>query len=282
VKQRLYSAGREENDPPFSTIGRDSRIASEAPRAESAPIARREREPAAMSPVVREQEVPRESLLKGYEVRPDQYVAVSPAELKALEDAVNHHAEIQEFVPLDAVDPVFFEKTYYLGPDKGAEKVYWLLGRALRARKSGAIAKLVMRGKEKVVFIRPTEQNRLILEVLYWGDEIRDFHDVHIPEVSLRDQEVKLAEQLIQSLSTERWDPQKYHDTYRERVLELLQKKEKGEKILAPTGHAPAEVVDLMEALRNSLNKRETMKKAPARADRTRSTHKSHRQRKAS
>jgi DNA end-binding protein Ku len=226
--------------------------------------------------------VPRESLLKGYEVKPDQYVTISPEELKALEDDANRHAEIQEFVPLADIDPVFFEKTYYLGPDKDSEKVYWLLGRALRDRKSGAIAKLVMRGKERLVFIRPTDQNRLILEVLYWSDEIRDFQEIHIPAVALKDQEVSLAGQLVENLSSKQWDPQKYHDTYRERVLDLIHKKEKGEQVVAPIAREAAPVLDLMEALKKSLSQRPATKKEPARAQPARPAQKPHRQRRVS
>ncbi|HEY3196904.1 MAG TPA: Ku protein, partial [Nitrospirales bacterium] len=290
VKQRLYSSPAEETAPfreeersTFQRAGEERTRESPrtAPAENSAPASRENRD-AATPFVAREQEVPRESLLKGYEVKPQQYVAISPEELKALEEDANRHAEIQEFVPLDAVDPVFFEKTYYLGPDKDNEKVYWLLGRALRERKSGAIAKLVMRGKEKVVFIRPTKENRLILEVLYWGDEIRDFQEIHIPEVTLRDQEVSLAGQLVESLSSKQWNPQKYHDTYRERVLDLIQKKEQGEQIVSPAAREPAPIVDLMEALKKSLSNRPATKKQPARAQRARATHKPPRQRRAS
>ncbi len=237
VKQRLYSTSGEEPGDTFSEVARESSEMVRETQLDESPLkeSRQSEDAPAISPVSRAQEVPRESLLKGYEVGRNQYVTLSPEELKALEDATNQHAEIQEFVPLDTVDPVFFEKTYYLGPDKGGEKPYWLLGRALRDSKSGAIAKLVMRGKEKIVFIRPTDRNRLILEVLYWGDEIRDFNEVDIPELALKDQEVSLAGKLIESLSSEQWDPHKYHDTYRERVLELIQKKQQGQEIVANT-----------------------------------------------
>jgi DNA end-binding protein Ku len=290
VKQRLYSTHFEEMpDTPFTQPARDSSevlppsggIARPFSDSSGTPspigtepghTARGSRwiqreipvpSPPANAPPL-EQEMPREALLKGYEVSRNEYVTLSPEELNALEDATNQNAEIQEFVPLNSVDPVFFEKTYYLGPDKGGEKPYALLGRALRERKSGAIAKLVMRGKEKVVFIRPTGEGRLVLEVLYWGDEIRDFNEVQIPEAPLKDQEVSLAGKLIESLSNEQWEPHKYHDTYRERVLELIQKKQQGQKIL-PTQSRPAgEVLDLMEALKRSLQKGEGKKKAPA------------------
>jgi DNA end-binding protein Ku len=268
VKQRLYSAsGAEEGNPLGEDAGEFSEMVREIPMPESSLKENTQREYApAASPVSTGQEVARESLLKGYEVSRNQYVTLSPEELKALEDATNQHAEIQEFVPLDTVDPVFFERTYYLGPDKGGEKPYWLLGRALRDSNSGAVAKLVMRGKEKIVFIRPTDENRLILEVLYWGDEVRDFSEVNIPEMALKDQEVSLAGKLIESLSSEQWNPHKYHDTYRERVLELIQKKQQGKEIVAPQPRPAGEVLDLMEALKRSLQKGEEKKKAPAKS----------------
>jgi len=255
VKQRLYSSISEESAGAFSDVARESSEMVQEAQPDEDPL-KESRQSG--------QEVPRESLLKGYAVAPHQYVTLSPEELKALEDATNQHAEIQEFVPLDTVDPVFFEKTYYLGPDKGGEKPYWLLGRALRDSKSGAIAKLVMRGKEKIVFIRPTDRNRLILEVLYWGDEVRDFNEVDIPELVLKEQEVHLAGKLIESLSSEQWDPHKYHDTYRERVLELIQKKQQGQELVVTPPRPAGEVLDLMEALKRSLQKGEGKKKAPA------------------
>jgi DNA end-binding protein Ku len=267
VKQRLFSTGGEESDEARKVAEEPSEAAREAelPHGSQKENLQGEYSPS-FSAIPRAQEVPRESLLKGFEVSRNQYVTLSSEELKALEDATNQHAEIQEFVPLDTVDPVFFEKTYYLGPDKGGEKPYWLLGRAMRDSKSGAVAKLVMRGKEKIVFIRPTDQNRLILEVLYWGDEIRDFNEVDIPELALKDQEIHLAAKLIQSLSSDQWDPHKYHDTYRERVLELIQKKQQGQEIVATLPRPTGEVLDLMEALKRSLQKGEEKKKASAKA----------------
>jgi DNA end-binding protein Ku len=214
-----------------------------------------------------EQEVSRESLLKGYELAPKQYVALTPDELKALEETANRHAEIQEFIPLESIDPVYFEKTYYLGPDKAAEKVYRLLARALRERNSGAIARIVQRGKEKMVLVRANQQDALILEMLYWGDEVRDVAELHLPDVALRDAEVDLAEKLLDSLSTKKWTPGKYHDTYRERVLELIRKKQAGQDIAAPLRRqAGGEVVDLMEALKRSLQHAEHKKSQPSKS----------------
>jgi DNA end-binding protein Ku len=213
-----------------------------------------------------EKEVPRESLLKGYEVSRNRYVSLTTDELKALEESANQHAEIQEFVPLATVDPVYFEKTYYLGPEKGAEKVYRLLAHALRRRDSGAVAKLVMRRKEKMVLVRPNDKDGLILEMLYWGDEVQDFQQLQLPDITLKEAELNLADKLIESLTNEKWQPEKYHDTYRERVLELISKKQQGEQISAapkPTGRG--QVMDLMEALKRSLEKNEK-RKEPAKA----------------
>ena len=164
-------------------------------------------------------------MAKGYELNRDQYVSVTQAELKALEEAANQHAEIQEFVTLNTVDPLYFEKSYYLGPDHGGEKAYRLLARALRQERRGAIAKLVMRGKEKLVLIRPTDNNRLILHVLYYADEVRNFDDIAVPDAPVGNEELRLATQLIALRAAKTWKPEQYHDTYRERVLELIDEK---------------------------------------------------------
>ena len=119
--------------------------------------------------------VPRRQIIKAYEIERHRYIEVTADELKALEAEVNQHAEIQEFVSLAQIDPVFFEKAYYLGPDKGGEKVYRLFARALRKQRRGAIAKLVMRGKEKLVLVRPVDEDRLVLEILYYADEVQAY-----------------------------------------------------------------------------------------------------------
>ena len=268
VRQRLYAPSDEAPAPaqPLPQLTSTRGIARETLRP--------------TEPVM-EHEIARETLLKGYEVAPDQYLSLTPDELKALEEAANRQAEIQEFVPLETVDPVYFEKTYYLGPEKGAEKVYCLLARALRLHDSAAIAKVVMRGKEKMVLIRgANEPDAMILETLFWGDEVRELAELQIPDVALKEAEVNLAGKLVESLSSKMWVPEKYHDTYRERVLELIRKKQEGQAIVAPLPRQPrGEVLDLMDALKRSLEHSAGKKKEPIKAT---SKEKPRRQRKAS
>jgi DNA end-binding protein Ku len=197
--------------------------------------------------------VPRQQIIKGYEIERNRYIEVTADELKALEAEANQHAEIQEFVSLAQIDPVSFEKAYYLGPDKGGEKVYRLFARALRKQRRGAIAKLVMRGKEKLVLVRPVDEDRLVLEMLYYADEVRDASEIYVPDVALSDAEVQLAEQVIESLSMETWEPKKFKDTYRERVMALIEQKHQGKPFKSQRVSSTPKVIDLMEALRASL-----------------------------
>ena len=197
--------------------------------------------------------IPRQQIVKGYEAVPNQYVQVTSEELKALEAEANQHAEIQEFVALADIDPVYFEKTYLVGPEKGSEKVYRLFARAMRLQKRGAIAKLVMRGKEKLVFIRPTGEDRLLLEVLYYADEVRSDDEIAVGDVALSDTEVQLAKQVIDARATDHWNPDLYHDTYSERLLEFIEQKRKGQSVPTQRRVPRPPVIDLMDALRKSL-----------------------------
>ncbi len=199
-------------------------------------------------------EIPRDEVVKGYEVTKGQYVEITEEELEKLEEAANQAVEILEFVPPEAVDPVFYEKTYFLGPDKGGEKAYRLLVDAMRERKRVAVAKFVMRGKENLVVIRPVD-GHLMLHVMFYADEVRNIKDIEVPEHKVKGGELALAEQLIESLSEDKWEPDKYQDTYRERVLEMIRKKMEGKEITAPPGAPSAEVVDLVSALKSSLKK---------------------------
>jgi DNA end-binding protein Ku len=220
--------------------------------------------------------VPPQQIIKGYEIERNQYIEVTADELKALEAEANQHAEIQEFVSLAQIDPVSFEKAYYLGPDKGGEKAYRLFSRALRSQQRGAIAKLVMRGKEKLVLVRPIDGDRLVLQMLYYADEVRNASEIYVPDVALSDAELQLAEQVIQSLSMDTWDSKKFHDTYRERVMAFIEQKGQEKPIQSRRAPSSPKVIDLMEALRASLA---TAAKRPARRraepqSSTRPTHK--------
>src|SRR5262245_38986067 len=201
--------------------------------------------------------VERTSLVKGYEFAKDQYVQFTEEELKALEGEASKMIDIAEFVPLAQVDPIYFEKTYYLGPDKGGEKAYRLLADAMTKAGRVALAKFVMRGKENLVLIRPSQKG-LMLHTMYFADEIRDFGEVDKGEdVKLKPGELDLAERLVSELTSEKFAPEKYDDDYRKRVLAAVELKVEGREVtsLAPQAQR-TQVIDLMDALTQSLGKK--------------------------
>ena len=201
--------------------------------------------------------VERGSLVKGYEFAKDQYVQFTEEELKALEGEASRMIDIAEFVPLAQVDPIYFEKTYYLGPDKGGEKAYRLLTDAMQKAGRVALAKFVMRGKENLVLIRPAREG-LMLHTMYFADEIRDFGEVDKgADAKVKPGELDLAERLVGELSSEAFRPEQYADEYRTRVLEVVESKVEGREVtsLAPQAQR-TQVIDLMEALKQSLGKR--------------------------
>ena len=208
------------------------------------------------------EEVPvgREDMAKGYEFEKDKYVMFTPEELKALEEAGTHTAEITEFVPIDTVDPVYFDKAYYLGPDKGGAKPYALLARALRESKRCALGRWAARGKQYIVMIRPVENGEisgLVMQQLLYATEVRSIKDVEIPKTEVRDAELKLAQQLIEQQASERFDPSAYTDEVRGRIEAAIEKKVQGQEITMAEAPEPgAQVIDLMEALRASLEKK--------------------------
>ena len=209
--------------------------------------------------------VARDDMVKGYEFAKDQYVMFSPEELKALEEAGTHSADITEFVPLKTIDPVYFDKAYYLGPDKGGAKPYALLARALRESGRCALGRWAARGKQYIVMIRPVEDlvEGLVMQQLLYSGEVRSIRDVDIPKTDVKPAELKLAQQLIEQQSSEKFDPAAYKDEVRERIEAAVQKKVEGQEItLTEQPEAGAQVIDLMEALRASLGK-----KAPAKAE---------------
>jgi len=201
--------------------------------------------------------VERTALVKGYEFAKDQYVQFTEDELKALEGEASRMIDIAEFVPLAQVDPIYFEKTYYLGPDKGGEKAYRLLTDAMQKAGRVALAKFVMRGKENLVLIRAAQEG-LMLHTMYFADEIRDFGEVDKGEdAKVKPGELELAERLVGELTSEAFRPEKYADEYRGRVLEVVESKVEGKEVtsLAPQAQR-TQVIDLMDALKQSLGKR--------------------------
>jgi len=194
---------------------------------------------------------------KGYEFAKDQYVQFTDDELKALEGEASRMIDIAEFVPLEQVDPIYFEKTYYLGPDKGGEKAYRLLADTMKGSSRVALAKYVMRGKENLVLIRASG-NGLMLHTMFFADEIRDFSEVDKGEnAKLKPGEMELAQRLVNELASDKFAPEKYADEYRTRVLEAVEQKVEGKQVtsLAPQAQR-AQVIDLMDALKQSLGKR--------------------------
>jgi DNA end-binding protein Ku len=216
------------------------------------------------------EEVPvaREDMVKGYEFSKDQYVVFTPEELKALEEAGTHSADIAEFVPLESVDPVFFDKAYYLAPDKGGAKPYALLARALSDSKRCALGRWAARGKQYIVMIRAVDHNGtigLVMQQLLYAGEVRSIADVDIPKTEVRDAELKLAQQLIEQQASEKFDPSAYTDDVRTRVEAAVQKKIEGQEISVAEAPQPgAEVIDLMAALRASLEKTPAKRAQPA------------------
>ena len=204
--------------------------------------------------------VAREDMVKGYEFAKDQYVMFTPEELKAMEEAGTHMAEITEFVPLESVDPVYFDKAYYLAPDKGGAKPYALLASALRESKRCALGRWAARGKQYIVMIRPVDDGLVMQQLLYAG-EVRAMKELEIPKTEVKPAELKLAQQLIEQQASDTFDPSAYTDDVAARVEAAVQKKVEGHEItLAEAPEGGAQVIDLMEALRASLEK-----KAPAR-----------------
>jgi DNA end-binding protein Ku len=201
--------------------------------------------------------VDRSALVKGYEFSKDQFVQFTDDELKTLEGEASRMIDIAEFVPLDQVDPIYFEKTYYIGPDKGGEKAYRLLADTMKQSNRVALAKYVMRGKENLVLIRAAN-NGLMLHTMYFADEIRDFSEVDKGEnAKLKPGEMELAQRLVNELATDQFKPEQYADEYRTRVLEAVEQKVEGKQVtsLAPQAQR-AQVIDLMDALKQSLGKR--------------------------
>jgi DNA end-binding protein Ku len=206
--------------------------------------------------------VPRDEIVKGYEFAKGQYVLFSPEELKALDVAATHTIDVDQFLPDGTVDRIYFDKAYYLGPDKGGARAYHLLAEALRSSGRIAVGRYAARGRQHLVLVRPKE-NGLLLEQLHYADEVRAFSEVPLEEVEVKEAELQLAKQLIDQAASDTFDPTAYRDEVRDQMMALIQRKIEGEDIsVVPTEKPEHKIIDLMEALKASLNA--TDKRKPA------------------
>jgi DNA end-binding protein Ku len=218
--------------------------------------------------------VPRDEMVKGYEFAKGQYVVFTDEEMKAVEQQANKAVEIKEFVPLEKVDPIFFDKGYYLGPDKGAERPYALLRQAMKKTGRAAVAQYAVRGKQYLVLVRP-QGDALVMQQLHYAHEIRAISEVPLGEAKVLDAELKLAAQLVEQIASDEFHPENYKDEVRARIEEAIRRKVEGQEVTAEPAQEPvAKIIDLMEALKASLGEgkeaaaRKPAKRAPRAASR--------------
>jgi DNA end-binding protein Ku len=197
--------------------------------------------------------VTRDDTVKGYEFAKEQYVILSPEELKALEEKATAMIDVLEFVPLAKVDREYVEKVYYLGPDKGGDRAYRLLAAALQDTGRAALGQYAARGQQYLVLLRPLN-GVLVMEQLHYADEVRPTSEVTVPAGEVKPAELALAKQLIEQTANDEFEPEKYKDTVRERVLEAIQRKVDGQEITADrVPDTGGKIIDLMAALKASL-----------------------------
>lgn len=219
--------------------------------------------------------VERADMVKGYEFEKDHFVVFEPDELKALEAEASHVIDIVAFVPDKAVDPIYYDRAYFLGPDKRGAKPYSLLMQAMRKTGRCALARWSWKSKQYVVQVRPAEEG-LVLQQLLYADEVRSMRDLDIETVPVSDAEVQLATQLIEQISVDNYDPTQFKDDERERILAAIDKKIAGKKIVAAhrpdaePGTGGGQVIDIMEALRASIAKKGAGKTAATAPSKTR------------
>jgi len=200
--------------------------------------------------------VERSDMVKGYEFAKDQYVTFTPEELKELEEKGTQTIEIQEFVPAESIDPIYYDKAYFLGPDKGGAKPYALLAESMRQTGRTAVGRYAARGKQYIVQLRAVPGG-LVMQQLLYAPEVRDIGDVDIAAAPVKDTALALAKQLIGQISSDTFDAKQYEDDVRKRIETLIEKKVEGEQIaISPSvPETGGQVIDLMEALRASLQK---------------------------
>lgn len=212
--------------------------------------------------------VERQDMEKGYEFAKDQYVTFTDEEIKALSEEATKAIEITEFVPIEKVDPLYYDKAYYLGADKGGDRAYSLLGEAMKETGRVGLAKYAARGKQYLVLLRPVA-NGIVMQQLHYPDEIRAIEEVDIAEIETKEAELKLAIQFIEHLANKEFEPGKYEDDVKTRLHAAIQKKVEGEEIVVGPSEAPkAQIIDLMEALKASLDRAEPKTKAATKTPR--------------
>ncbi|HKB79076.1 MAG TPA: Ku protein [Thermoanaerobaculia bacterium] len=201
-----------------------------------------------------EEIVASDELIRGYPVTKNEYVTFTDEEIDALETDDNRALDIVEFVDLGEIDPVFFDRAYFLGPAQGGAKTYSLLAAAMKKENRVAVARWVAGGKDQVAVLRPFE-NGLILHTMYFADEVRDFGALDIESAPVREKELQLAEMLIGELTEKQFDPLQFRDEYRRRLMERIEAKSQGKTIVSEPKEEEkgGEVIDIMEALRRSL-----------------------------
>ena len=210
--------------------------------------------------------VERTDMVKGYEFAKDQYVKFTPEELKEMEEKGTQMIEISEFVPADSIDPIYYDKAYFLGPDKGGAKPYALLAESMRQTHQTAVGRYAARGKQYIVQLRAIPGG-IVMQQLLYKPEVRDISEVEMEDATVKDNELALAKQLIAQISSKTFDPTAYKDDVKERIEAAVERKVAGQEIaISPSEPAStAQVIDLMDALRASLEKT-AGKRAPAKA----------------
>ena len=212
-----------------------------------------------------ERTISREETSKGYEFAKGQYVLFTEEELKAMEEKATQTIEISEFLPREAIDPIYFQKANYMSPDKGGDRAYALLTKALEETERWALAKYAARGKQYLVVIRPLGKG-LVMQQLFYPNEIRSFDELDLGDAVIKDNELKMAVQLAEMGAADEFHPENYRDEVADRIRAMIQQKIEGEEITTNIVEQPkAQVIDLMEALKASLGGRAAKPAPPSR-----------------
>ncbi|HEX4560880.1 MAG TPA: Ku protein [Gemmatimonadales bacterium] len=209
------------------------------------------------------EKVENDDRIKGWEYTKGVYVTFTPEELKALEERATGAIDVQEFVPTEKVDRLYSEKAYFLGPDKGGERAFTLLSKALAQTGRVAVGQYAARGKQYLIMVRPLGEG-LVMEQLRYADEVRSIEDVELPKTEVKKTELDLAIQFIQQASSDTFDPKKYEDTVKKKIMEQIQRKIDGKEITEEPTEAPkTQIIDLMEALKASIAQGKDVDQAP-------------------